>query len=201
MSHFALRCLRTLNLSVAKNVKTIRQVHRRAVDRARLVSPQATISKQQPSRNFWLLLTTVFAASLDEQDEPPASFATTFQSENVVPIQKVSDLEAMLDDAGNKLVVIFCMVRWCPFCRRIAPTVEDIAAKGTQNLVMLKLDMDDQEAESSRIVARYNAFYMQQNRYAVGLPTFVFLKDGVKLEHFSSADDARLRGAVRKYTA
>ncbi|XP_063370322.1 thioredoxin-2-like [Cydia amplana] len=191
-------------MAVAKNVKT-RQVHRRAIERTRLVNPQgpqATTSKQlQPSGNFWLLLTTVFAASLDEEDEVPASFATTFQSENVVPLQKVSELEALLDEAGDKLVVIFCMVRWCPFCRRIAPAVEDIASKGTHNIVMLKLDMDDQEAESSRIVARYNAFYMHQERYAVGLPTFVLIRDGEKLEHFSSADEAKLRGAVRKYTA
>ncbi|XP_063390316.1 thioredoxin-like isoform X2 [Cydia fagiglandana] len=197
MSYFAQRCLRALNLSAVKNVKTIRQVHRRAVNQTRLVSPQATISEQQPSRYFWLLL-TVFAASLDEEEEAPPSFATTFQ--NVRPIQKVSELEALLDNAGDKLVVIFCMVRWCPFCRRIAPTVEDIA-KGTQNVVMLKLDMDDQEAESSRIMARYNAYYVQQNRFAVGLPTFVLIKDGAKLEHFSSADEGRLRGAIRKYTA
>ncbi|XP_063630672.1 thioredoxin-2-like isoform X2 [Cydia splendana] len=199
MSHFAQRCLRALNLSAIKNVKTVRQVHRRAVSQARLVSPQATISEQPPSRDFWLLLTAVFAASLDEEDETPPSFATTLQ--NVRPIQKVSELEALLDDAGDKLVVIFCMVRWCPFCRRIAPVVEEIAAKGTQNIVMLKLDMDDQEAESTKIMARYNAYHVQQNRYAVGLPTFVLIRDGEKLEHFSSADEGRLRGALRKYTA
>ncbi|XP_048000077.1 thioredoxin-like [Leguminivora glycinivorella] len=201
MSQFAARCLRALSLRATKNMNMIRQAPRRAVEQTRPIS----LPLQAPSQNFWLLLTTVFAASLDERDEeiaepPPANFATTFESENVTTLMKVSELEALLADAGDKLVVIFCMVRWCPFCRKIAPTVEDIAAKGSQNLVMLKLDMDDREAESSKILARYSAYHMHHDRYAVGLPTFVFLKDGAKLEHYSSADDERLRSAVRKYT-
>lgn len=89
--------------------------------------------------------------------------------------------------AGNKLVVIDFMATWCGPCKMIAPKLEDISTTMCEKVVVLKVDVD----ECEDVALAYNISSM---------PTFVFVKNGVKVHQFSGANEATLRSTIDQHS-
>ncbi|XP_048007244.1 thioredoxin-1-like isoform X2 [Leguminivora glycinivorella] len=115
--------------------------------------------------------------------------STTEPESKIISIINETDLEANINGAGNKLVMIFLMVTWCPYCKKIKPTVEDIAAN-TDNLVILMVDRDN--LKEHKEVWKYGLSYLPS------IPRFIFIKNGKKVDEIHGSD-SDVRGTVAKY--
>ncbi|XP_075228747.1 thioredoxin-2-like isoform X2 [Lycorma delicatula] len=95
------------------------------------------------------------------------------------------DLKSKLRDAGNNLVVIDFFAKWCGPCKMISPKIEELA-KEYPDVVFLKVDVDECEDISSE--------------YEISsMPTFIFIKNGNKLESFSGANYDKLKDTLLKH--
>ncbi|GBP29667.1 Thioredoxin-2 [Eumeta japonica] len=103
-----------------------------------------------------------------------------------IHIKDSEDLKTRLSEAGEKLVVIDFMATWCGPCKMIGPKLEEMAAEMADSIVVLKVDVD----ECEDIAAEYDVNSM---------PTFVFLKQGKKVEEFSGANAEKLRVTILKH--
>ncbi|XP_055345315.1 thioredoxin-2-like [Paramacrobiotus metropolitanus] len=92
-------------------------------------------------------------------------------------------LDQILKEAGNKLVVLDFHATWCGPCRNIAPKFEEFANK--YDAVFLKVDVD----EAEEIASTYEI---------TSMPTFVFVKNGKKVDSFSGADVNKLEQTIKK---
>ena len=89
-----------------------------------------------------------------------------------------------LNSNPGKLVVVDFHAVWCPPCRAIAPQVHKLAENN--DIVVVKVDVDEaQEVASSEGVS--------------AMPTFVFYKDGRKVDEFRGAQKKHLDETVQKY--
>ncbi|KAH8412990.1 hypothetical protein KR009_007326, partial [Drosophila setifemur] len=95
-----------------------------------------------------------------------------------------ADLEAQLAKAGTKLVLLDFFAVWCGPCKTISPKLAELATQYADDLVVLKVDVD----ECEDIAMDYNISSM---------PTFVFLKSREKLEEFAGANASRLEAAIK----
>ncbi|XP_012272610.1 thioredoxin-2 isoform X2 [Orussus abietinus] len=103
----------------------------------------------------------------------------------VYAIKDEADLQEKLKEAGNKLVVIDFYATWCGPCKMIAPKLETLSEE-MDDIVILKVDVDQCEA----LVSDYDV---------TSMPTFVFIKNGEKLESFSGANYEKLKELILKH--
>ncbi|XP_046866938.1 thioredoxin-2 isoform X1 [Drosophila willistoni] len=103
----------------------------------------------------------------------------------IIYIYKAADLDAQLKQAGSKLVVLDFFATWCGPCKMISPKLAELATKYADNIVVLKIDVDDCED----IAMEYNISSM---------PTFVFIKNTQKVEEFAGANAQRLEDVITK---
>jgi len=89
-----------------------------------------------------------------------------------------------LSKAGNKLVVVDFTASWCGPCKRIAPVFAELASKYSHNL-FLKVDVDEcpQTANDNKVQA---------------MPTFMFFKNGQKIDSIRGADPQALEDKIRE---
>lgn len=81
-----------------------------------------------------------------------------------------------MKEAGDKLVVVDFTATWCGPCKQIAPEFVKLSEKPeNKNVIFLKVDVDEAEDVSS---------YCGVNC----MPTFIFYKNGVKVDEFSGAN-------------
>jgi len=95
------------------------------------------------------------------------------------------DYEAALKNAGGKLVVVDFYAQWCGPCKVIAPQVEELSKQMT-DVVFLKVDVD--ECEDIAMENQISA-----------MPTFLFLKNGQKVEVFQGANFAKLKDTIKSH--
>ena len=105
---------------------------------------------------------------------------------NIIYIRDTSHFEAVLKEAGSKLVAVDFFTTWCGPCKRIAPVFEELANSYASKVVFAKVDGDQCSALTS-----------QQG--VTGFPTFKFFVNGKVVETFSGADENRLRRIVSQY--
>uniref|UniRef100_A0A3Q0SXH1 Thioredoxin n=1 Tax=Amphilophus citrinellus TaxID=61819 RepID=A0A3Q0SXH1_AMPCI len=101
----------------------------------------------------------------------------------VIHLETSAAFQAILKDAGNKLVVVDFTATWCGPCQRIAPAFA--ADSSNANVIFLKVDVDDAQDVSSHCGIR-------------SMPTFQFYKNNQKVHEFSGADAAKLKAKVKK---
>ena len=89
----------------------------------------------------------------------------------VVKCGSMSDLEAKIAEAGDKLVVIDFFATWCGPCKMIAPRIEEWEAE-MSNVKFLKVDVD----EAEDVAAHYQISAM---------PTFIFIKNKQKVVKYT----------------
>nr|WCD24787.1 Tyr p 40 allergen [Tyrophagus putrescentiae] len=100
-------------------------------------------------------------------------------------VQDQDDFKSQLTAAGSKLVVVDFFATWCGPCKLIAPVLEKISTTDDK-VVILKVDVDENE----ELTAEYNVSSM---------PTFIFFKNGQKIESFSGASESKLREMIEKH--
>lgn len=98
-----------------------------------------------------------------------------------------AEFDDLVNNAGDKLVVVDFFATWCGPCSNIAPTVDKLAQKYAATTVIMKVDVD----ESDDLPMRFGVQSM---------PTFVFLKNGKQVEKFSGADAGRIEKTINQFT-
>lgn len=89
---------------------------------------------------------------------------------------------AVIENAGDRLVVVDCFAPWCPPCRQIAPVFGELAMQYT-DVVFVKVNVD-QVPEIKSILGVW------------ALPTFCFLRFGQKQGSFMVSRRRRRRRRI-----
>ena len=94
-----------------------------------------------------------------------------------------ADFNAALAEAGSKLVVVDFYADWCGPCKMIAPKVAEME-KEFSDVVFLKVNVDENDATAEE--------------YGIqAMPTFMFFRDGKKIDSFSGANEQKLRVKIK----
>ena len=104
----------------------------------------------------------------------------------VKDVKDHSSFESELVNAGGKLVVIDFHAKWCGPCRRIAPLVQSLAKNYINNVVFLKVDVDENEVTAAK-------FSVQS------MPTFIFIRSKVKIDEMKGADPVALQEKIKQH--
>ncbi|KAB5589189.1 hypothetical protein CTheo_7364 [Ceratobasidium theobromae] len=107
----------------------------------------------------------------------------TIMGGSITDITCLSQLSDILDKAGDKLTVIDFHATWCGPCHAIAPTYAALAKEYT-NAIFTKCDVD----AVTEVAKKYSVSAM---------PTFIFIKNGKKIDQLRGADRDALRSKVR----
>ncbi|KAM4612241.1 thioredoxin b [Polymixia lowei] len=98
-------------------------------------------------------------------------------------VREVEDLEsflAILQEAGDKLVVVDFTATWCGPCKQISPHYQAMSEKSeNKNVVFLKVDVDEAQDVASHCDIKC-------------MPTFMFYKNGQKVDEFAGANYDKL---------
>ncbi|PSN56074.1 Thioredoxin-2 [Blattella germanica] len=97
----------------------------------------------------------------------------------------MGDFQNKLKEAEGKLVCVDFFATWCGPCKVIAPKVELLAAEHP-DVVFLKVDVD----ECEDIATEYDIKAM---------PTFVFIKNGSKIDDFSGNNADMLERYIKQH--
>ena len=81
-------------------------------------------------------------------------------------------------------MVVDFYATWCGPCRMIAPKVEEME-KEFSNVMFLKVDVDENDETSEKYEVQ-------------AMPTFMFFKNGKKVDSFAGANEAKLRTKINE---
>ncbi|XP_035699249.1 thioredoxin-like [Branchiostoma floridae] len=96
------------------------------------------------------------------------------------------EFQAVLTEAGDRLVVVDFMAQWCGPCKAIAPEVEKTEEEFGDEVIFIKVDVDVNKETSEEC----NISCM---------PTFHFYKNSQKVAEFSGANAVKLRGFINEH--
>jgi thiol-disulfide isomerase/thioredoxin len=114
----------------------------------------------------------------------PVTAAAPARPGAVRQVSNLSQLEDQLKSAVNSCAVIFFTSATCPPCKVVYPTYDELAEEAGDKAVLIKVDI--------------SAAYDVSMKYGVrATPTFMTFLKGNKLDEWSGADPAKLRGNVR----
>ncbi|EAW13218.1 bifunctional C97 family peptidase/thioredoxin family protein [Aspergillus clavatus NRRL 1] len=99
-------------------------------------------------------------------------------------VSNLSQLEDQLASATSSCAVIFFTSATCPPCKAVYPTYDELAEEVGDNAVLIKIDISTAYDASSKYDVR-------------ATPTFMTFLKGAKLDEWTGADPAKLRGNVR----
>ncbi|XP_063900116.1 thioredoxin-like protein 1 isoform X2 [Zophobas morio] len=105
---------------------------------------------------------------------------------SVRSVSSDAEFSALVGSAGNKLVVVDFYATWCGPCRSFSPVFLELSSKFYSSCLFLKVDIDMCK-ETTRC-------------YSVSsVPTFIFIKNGKKVDFFSGADKNRLIKSITTF--
>jgi len=103
-----------------------------------------------------------------------------------IHIKDKADFDSQLTLAGDKVVIVDFFATWCGPCKMIAPKLEELAVEQSASLVVLKVDVD----ECQELAEEYSISSM---------PTFIFIKNGKKVDEFSGANLEKLKSTFNTH--
>jgi thioredoxin 1 len=104
-------------------------------------------------------------------------------------VQTITDANFDSTISGGKPVLIDFWAEWCGPCKRLAPTVDELAADYDGKVVVGKLNVDDNPNTTFKFSVR-------------GIPTLLLFKGGQVVEQVVGiADKASLKKVIDKHVA
>ncbi|XP_054731014.1 thioredoxin-2 [Anastrepha obliqua] len=100
-------------------------------------------------------------------------------------VRSNADFDRQLAAAGGRLVVVEFTASWCGPCKSIEPKVRALSRKYQDQAFVLKVDVD----KCSHVAHDFRVSCM---------PTFVFIRNGRKVDRFSGADENELEYKMSK---
>ena len=121
----------------------------------------------------------------------------------VSQLATLADLNAALEEAGDKLVVIDFFATWCGPCKMIAPKIEEWASS-MDNVVFVKIDVDEnEEAAQEYNISAMPTFILIKNKEkvksAVVLPSTIFGHFLLQVADLMGANPDKLKELVDKH--
>ncbi|XP_029470932.1 thioredoxin H-type-like isoform X2 [Rhinatrema bivittatum] len=174
---------------------------------ARTPSLQASFSAQLPlpmplplsiSREIF----EAMALNFYEDLSPPHVYPTT-----VLLIESKEMFDEALTEAGDKLVVVDFSASWCGPCQTMAPHFEMMSEKHKESVVFLKVDVDDvpDVADEYDIAAMPTFVFIKngvkdlaKSNGVVKVPTFIFFKNGNKIDEVKGAYKEELKAKLEE---
>jgi thioredoxin-like negative regulator of GroEL len=105
------------------------------------------------------------------QGEKPTGVAVAGDTAAKAPVAPEIDPAEFAKLTSKGLAVVDLKAVWCPACNALAPTVDRLAAEYRGRIFIGKLDIDTPGARE--IAGRFSV---------TGIPTLIFLRDGVETE-------------------
>lgn len=99
-------------------------------------------------------------------------------------VTSLSQLESELASASNSCAAIFFTSATCPPCKTVYPTYDELAEEAGPKAALIKVDISSAFDVSSKYGVR-------------ATPTFMTFLKGEKLDQWSGANPAQLRGNIR----
>lgn len=97
-----------------------------------------------------------------------------------------SQMDALMVDNETKLLVIYFFATWCSPCKQVMPRLPELAARFSQNVVFVKVDVDESDdlAEEYQITA---------------MPTFIFIKNGIKVDDYTGTESVEVACLIENH--
>ncbi|KAH9445621.1 hypothetical protein Pst134EA_022571 [Puccinia striiformis f. sp. tritici] len=103
----------------------------------------------------------------------------------ITHINNLDQLNKLISQHKNTIIVIDFHAQWCGPCHAIADFYSSLA-NSNKSLTFTKCDVD----QAADVAKHYQV---------TAMPTFMFLKTGVKIDQVRGADRANLEKLVKKY--
>lgn len=100
-------------------------------------------------------------------------------------IESESEIETKLNQAENKLVVIYFFATWCKSCKKIDPVVKALA-EDMLDVVFLKVDVD----KLNKLADKYEI---------IGFPTFMLIRKNKNIDKVLGNNAEKLRELIKKH--
>lgn len=109
------------------------------------------------------------------------------QAKNIIEINEQNAQQVLIEGSKEKVILIDFWADWCEPCKQLTPVLEKIAADYPDDMILAKINCDEQQAISSQ-------FGVQS------LPTLVVFKDGQPVDGLAGAQpESAIRDMLSKY--
>lgn len=109
------------------------------------------------------------------------------QSTNIVDITEQNAQQVLIQGSQEKVVLIDFWADWCEPCKQLTPVLEKIAADYPNELILAKINCDEQQAIAGQFGVR-------------SLPTLVVFKDGQPVDGLTGAQpESAIRQMLEQY--
>jgi len=106
---------------------------------------------------------------------------------NIVDVTAENAQQMVIDASFEKLVIVDFWADWCAPCKVLMPILEKLAAEYPQDLVLAKINADEQQMLAAQFGVR-------------SLPTVMLVKEGQPLDGFTGAKtEPEIRELLEKY--
>eukprot|EP01025_Chloroclados_australasicus_P052258 TRINITY_DN6086_c0_g1_i2.p2 TRINITY_DN6086_c0_g1~~TRINITY_DN6086_c0_g1_i2.p2 ORF type:complete len:112 (-),score=14.28 TRINITY_DN6086_c0_g1_i2:547-882(-) len=97
-----------------------------------------------------------------------------------------SDMTPIITEVGDGVIVVDFYASWCGPCRSMVPVFEEFAVTFAGKAKFVKVDVDQAET----LVTEYQVKAM---------PTFVIIKNGVKVDELIGASRDKLLAMIKRH--
>ncbi|XP_078575342.1 thioredoxin-like [Branchiostoma floridae x Branchiostoma japonicum] len=102
-------------------------------------------------------------------------------------VESLEEFQKVLQDAGDKLAVVFFTAEWCGPCKSIGPAFEMHSTKSENaGVIFGKVDVDD-------------ASDISEFCGVAAMPTFVFFKQANEIDRFQGKNENTLEEKISKH--
>lgn len=109
------------------------------------------------------------------------------QAQNIIEINEQNAQQVLIEGSKDKVILIDFWADWCEPCKQLTPVLEKIAADYPDDMILAKINCDEQQAISSQFGVR-------------SLPTLVVFKDGQPVDGLAGAQpESAIREMLSKY--